>query len=154
MASLIHKFLTTPASETPASEVQKILPPDAPASRPELAADPVPGFSATPVPVVAVETPTAPVKRGRGRPKAAPTADVERLVLTADAPAPEPVFKVLELTIGHTATINMGNYQSAKVEVTMRASVTGDLETARAELTEQVRGALAKEVEVYQKEKK
>lgn len=192
MASLISKFLTTPsisaATPTPApSPVVGVLPPDAPPSRPELAADPVPGFSepVRPPPISAeakaerVPPPpetlvgalqdrvhpasgplvsSRPVKP-RGRPKvtkavSAAADEVERLVVTALQPAPEPAVKVLELTIGHTATINMGNYQSAKVEVTMRASVNGDVETARKELTLSVQSALAREVEIYQKEKK
>ena len=154
-----------------------MVPPDAPESKPELAAKPVEGFSPVPAPkrLMHVEpeaqapaaSPPAPVaveseptvKRGPGRPKGAKNKPKDELagqwVVPAGVPTPVNVAPrpLTYKTIRHTeaVTINLGNYNSARVEVTIEADVGDtDLDEAFAQVKHQVQKQLEMEGEKYE----
>lgn len=174
-----------------------VLPPDAPASKPELAAKPVEGFSAIPPPkerkvnfiddpapeeqpdmtpeevaraqetdaavaadkakaptarevMVAANAamepgePSAPAKRGPGRPKGSPNKPKPSEVAQHGSVS----FKTI--SVSHGATINLGNYNSARVEVTIGAEISGDPDAAYRIVSEAVQRALDAEAARYE----
>jgi CRISPR/Cas system-associated exonuclease Cas4 (RecB family) len=199
------KSVEAPVAETPAP----VLPPDAPESKPELAAKPVEGFErrkmnivdvvpepevtapAAPEPVVAAPAPEptppppapvavadAPKRRGRppknsvahktelpGPVVAAPiastvtaasissTATSQHLAAVAvEAKASRPAVVVRKVTLTHGLTINMGNFNSARVDVTLEGDVGDDLQAAFELLSKQVKEKLVAETEEYLKQ--
>jgi hypothetical protein len=167
---------TTPTASEPSAE--PVLPPDAPASVPALAADPVPGFSpaveapAAPPPPAPVAPSPAPVpaKRGPGRPRklkiedapsvpppapAPPTPAVAAAYAPAPtskpAPAPSPVFfSIKRVTLSHGLTLNMGNFNSARVDLSMDAEVDRDESAVLDALSQKIRERLNQELSLYQ----
>lgn len=138
-----------------------VVPPDAPASKPELAAVPVPlsppvpetpPQAAAPAPEaplkVEANATTTPAKRGPGRPRKAVSGEEAPALKAPEAPiilGGKPP-SVSRRSIRHSLTINLGNYESAKVEVEAE-SETMTLEA----LAEQVREDLLKEIAPYKK---
>lgn len=138
-----------------------VVPPDAPASKPELAAVPVPlsppvpetpPQAAAPAPEaplkVEANATTTPAKRGPGRPRKAVSGEEAPALKAPEAPiilGGKPP-SVSRRSIRHSLTINLGNYESAKVEVEAE-SETMTLEA----LAEQVRDDLLKEIAPYKK---
>jgi hypothetical protein len=150
------------ALTAPAAPLLSPLPVDAPPSKPELAADPLPSAPVAP-PAVAE---AAPAKRGPGRPKKSmQIQDVPTLAepVATSGPAPSsgagpsaPVpsttsFEVRRLAISQGLTINIGNFESARVDVTLEAVGNEDVETMRSKLTKLAREALKAEAEPYMK---
>lgn len=137
----------TPAPPPPAP-VAAVLPPDAPASKPELASAKPPEAPA------AVEAPPPAPKRGPGRPPGSPNKPkVGTLLEAAPAAAAAPTMTVTEITLSHGMTINLGKFNSARVDVTLKASLSGgmDEKAAREQLHAKVIEALDKEAEEYLK---
>jgi hypothetical protein len=118
-----------------------VLPPDAPASKPELA-------SAKPEAPAEEAPPPAP-KRGPGRPPGSPNKPKVGTLLDAAPPS----MVITEITLSHGMTINLGKFNSARVDVTLKASLSGgmDEKTAREQLHAKVIEALDKEAEEYLK---
>lgn len=156
MASLLERMnalRAAPAAPAPAptpapppAPVAAVLPPDAPASKPELA-------SAKPE-APAVEAPPPAPKRGPGRPPGSPNKPkVGTLLEAAPAPTTVPTMTVTEITLSHGMTINLGKFNSARVDVTLKASLSGgmDEKAAREQLHAKVIEALDKEAEEYLK---
>jgi hypothetical protein len=178
------KSVESPDDVTPAP----VLPPDAPASKPELAAMPVEGAPerrklnvvdvpspeatapAAPEPVVVAPAPepTPPPppaveapKRGRppGAKNKSKPAEVPASVVTATTQTPGPVqyvssapsLTVRKVTITHGMTVNLGNFNSARVDISMEGEVSGDLEAAFAELSKKVKEKLIAETEEHLK---
>lgn len=147
MPSLLDRFAVDPAS---------VLAPDAPKSDPKLAADPVPGFTSlkvggegaginAPVPV----TPPAPELKLEPALPDTPPKKTRKTKIKDESKTPDIVttvatVEVKRIVIRHGATLNMGNYQSAKVEVEMEAEGCD-----REALSLKVREALAAECAVY-----
>lgn len=156
MASLLERMnalRAAPAAPAPAptpapppAPVAAVLPPDAPASKPELA-------SAKPE-APAVEAPPPAPKRGPGRPPGSPNKPkVGTLLEAAPAPTTVPSMVITEITLSHGMTINLGKFNSARVDVTLKASLSGgmDEKAAREQLHAKVIEALDKEAEEYLK---
>lgn len=156
MASLLERMnalRAAPAAPAPAptpapppAPVAAVLPPDAPTSKPELA-------SAKPE-APAVEAPPPAPKRGPGRPPGSPNKPkVGTLLEAAPAPTTVPTMTVTEITLSHGMTINLGKFNSARVDVTLKASLSGgmDEKAAREQLHAKVIEALDKEAEEYLK---
>lgn len=163
--SLAAKFVD---NSTP--EPQQVLPPDAPASKPELAAKPVDGFkilesgipNETPKPeeakvqVANHDTPAdAPKKRGRPKKPEQQLINEQEVAAAKATPMPEETapLRIREIELTHGATVNMGNYQSARVEVKMCGTIEGSatLTQAREALSAAVRKALSAELQTYAK---
>lgn len=90
-------------------------------------------------------------KRGPGRPPGIPNKPkVEApaaLVAKVEAPKPQPV-RLTRVTVRHGVTLNMGNYQSVRVEVELEA--TGDItEAVRADIGAKAKRALEDECKAY-----
>ena len=138
-----------------------ILPPDAPASKPELAAKPVENFSPVPPPKstptsepspsadLAAEAPKptpAPEpekKRGPGRPPGSKNK------ATIAAPTMEVQFESVSVNYG--LTLNLGNFSSCRFDVTMGARGS-DPEATYAAVMERVRAKVSEEIEKIQAE--
>lgn len=176
MASLLERMnalRAAPAAPAPAptpapppAPVAAVLPPDAPASKPELASArpaPAPTTQKQAEAVIAsveqgiadtlAQTPAAP-KRGPGRPPGSPNKPkVGTLLEAAPAPTTVPTMTVTEITLSHGMTINLGKFNSARVDVTLKASLSGgmDEKAAREQLHAKVIEALDKEAEEYLK---
>ncbi len=139
-----------------------VLPPDAPKSKPELAALPVEGFSPIPAPqapreMSAPPVPTPPVVEApkRGRPK--------KLQVDTEAPTPPmaaPVavvaadFEVTEVTVMVGATVkSIPNdpkcFEFIKVDVSLKAQVKkgANITSVRARLAEMAHEGLVQEIE-------
>jgi CRISPR/Cas system-associated exonuclease Cas4 (RecB family) len=137
----------TPAPP-PAPVASPVVPPDAPASKPELASAKPPEAPAV------VEAPPPAPKRGPGRPPGSPNKPkVGTLLEAAPAAAAVPSMTVTEITLSHGMTINLGKFNSARVDVTLKASLSGgmDEKAAREQLHARVIEALDKEAEEYLK---
>lgn len=130
--------------------VNGIIPPDAAKSDPALAADPVDGFTsaitapeprtlvlAPPPPVEApiAEQVEAPAPKKRGRPKKEATPGV--------------VFKSVTITKG--CTINVGNFNSVRFDVSMTAE-GADVDATYAEVLAEVERRLDEEASKFQAE--
>jgi hypothetical protein len=152
MASLLNRFKnadSTPASDTApeakptAPEVFSVLPPDAPASSPELAAKPVPGF----------EAPAVQEKRPRGRPPGAKNKAVFSEVPPAlsETPAvttsPKVTVEYNQVTIAWGCTVPTEQFANQRLDVTLSAKFTGDVDEAIADVSKRVRKALVAELE-------
>lgn len=122
--SIFNKY-SKPAPQQAA--IPEILPPDAPKSDPALAAEPLP--------VAETATP-APKKRGR------PLGSGKKF---SDAPAEGVVFE--SVTVSYGVTVNLGDYSSARVDVSMSAR-SADVEAAYAEVLEKVKTKVTEEVAV------
>lgn len=131
---------------------------------PSAAAAPAGAPPATPGEVtqgVVGAAPSTETKPKRGRPRKVITdvaegetveAAVEREAKGESAPVvAQQTHRVVarKINLRHELTINLGNYQNAKVGVEVEAEIEGDLETARALLSAQVKDALAKEAAQY-----
>lgn len=176
--SFLSKFKKQ--NEVVVVEPAPVLPPDAPASQPALAAKPVEGFTPVPAPRkmnivdVPVEAPASPpppapvatpadapaAKRGPGRPPGAKNKPKEEAREVADRQVAAAVrgfvaevngapLTVKTVTLTHGLTLNLGNYNSARVDVAMSAEVAGDLSAAFAQLSDLVREKLSEEMEGY-----
>lgn len=94
----------------------------------------------------------------RGRPKKMKFEDVPADAPAVAAPievdkrgAPAPVFyTVKKVTLSHGLTLNMGNFNSARVDVSMEAEVGEDVSTVLDALSMQIRARLNQELEPYQ----
>lgn len=189
---------TVPVSQVQASAATPmpkaepaVLPPDAPASNPALAAKPIDGFSPVPAPrrmqivdvppaspppaptpVIEQDAPVAaPVKRGPGRPPGSKNKPKHEVVVApAPSPAPAPTdnlamankafeavrsetpvvsekFAFETVTVNYGATINTGNYNSVRFDVTMSARFSGDPEAAYQRVLQAVMEKVGAEVE-------
>jgi hypothetical protein len=78
---------------------------------------------------------------------------VGTLLEAAPAAAAVPSMTVTEITLSHGMTINLGKFNSARVDVTLKASLSGgmDEKAAREQLHARVIEALDKEAEEYLK---
>lgn len=142
----------TPAPPPPvavAAPAAPVLPPDAPASKPELA-------SKAPEAPAAVEAPPPAPKRGPGRPPGSPNKPKTAEVVSVPSAPVAPSMTVIEVTLSHGMTINLGDYNSARVDVTMRAALSGgmDEKAAREALHAKVIEALDAEASEYLKHAK
>ncbi len=174
MASLFDAF-AAPATKYP-EPVVSALPPDAPASNPALAADEpkvaLPKLviddsknptgdavaPATPLPTpepATVVPPEGTPKKGRkpgskNKPHATDEeiAQMKSVAVVPSVPSLGPVT-VNRIMIRHGVKIGKPNYSSATIEVEMEGTVNGSLEAAKEALSLQVRGAMRKELEVY-----
>lgn len=94
----------------------------------------------------------------RGRPRKMKFEDVPADAPAVAAPievdkrgAPAPVFySVKKVTLSHGLTLNMGNFNSARVDVSMEAEVGEDVSTVLDALSMQIRARLNQELEPYQ----
>ena len=104
----------------------------------------------------------APAKRGPGRPRKnavivdqEPGESVEQAIqrhVSGEPPAKAESsyrMKPTTMTIRHGVKINLGNYQSAEVVVEVGAEFDGNLDQARADLSQRVQAALKAEAETY-----
>ncbi len=181
MGSLFASFGVTPAAPAPAAPSAAVveghaavLPPDAPASDPALAALP-PGSKKAAAPTTVTPTlpaPTpAPEPAKRGRPLGSknrspqPPLDI-RPPDAAEAPEPKvevkevkppargeavAPFKVTHISLRHGARVSLGknSFSSVECELEMTAEVFGDPTAAREALSAFVKAGMAKELEVY-----
>lgn len=102
--------------------------------------------------VAAVEAPPPEPKRGPGRPPGSRNKPklADLVPSPASNPAAQPSVTVTRVALRHSLTVNLGNYQSAKVEVELDASVSDmDATLAVEELGKQVKAALNAEVRPY-----
>lgn len=109
------------------ASIPEILPPDAPKSDPALAAEPLP--------VAETATP-APKKRGR------PLGSGKKF---SEAASSDVVFE--SVTVSYGVTVNLGDYSSARVDVSMSARST-DSEAAYSEVLAKVKQKVTEEVAV------
>lgn len=120
--SIFNKY-SKPAPQQAA--IPEILPPDAPKSDPALAAEPLP----------VTETP-APKKRGR------PLGSGKKF---SEAASSDVVFETV--TVSYGVTVNLGDYSSARVDVSMTARST-DSEAAYSEVLAKVKQKVTEEVAI------
>lgn len=161
--SLFDKFRA--AAKPVEAVLPAVLPPDAPQSKPELAADtlgqsqatqettPPPPVTSAPVSEAAHLNVPAPVpqKRGPGRPRktvSEPTATVAHVQPEMQTREVVSVVKnqITSTTLRHSLTINLGNYESAKVEV--ERTIEGD---DLKKLSAMVQEDLKTEIEPYRR---
>jgi len=169
-SDLMAKFRTavTPAAPVPSPIPEstqanvvtyaKVLPPDAPASDPAINAKPVEGFTDprktapgrvrmpivdAPAPAPQVEAAPVEEKRKRGRPTKEETQ--------ARAESKQPAARVHKITVTHGLTLNLGNFNSARVDISLESEAGGDYEATYAELTKEVKLKLATAIDEYQK---
>lgn len=115
------------AREQVTTKPEPILPPDAPASKPEIAAKPVEG---------------APTPRGK---KAKTGGDV------ADSKPNETTLKVSKVKVTHGITLNLGNFESARIDVGLEAeSIEGNFQDTLKFLEEQCKGEVNRQSKVYE----
>jgi hypothetical protein len=162
VSSLLDRFKTPAPTPAPA-DTYEVLPPDAPKSDPALAADPVEGWSPVPPPRIetlaaqatqanaAIDEAVADSKRKRRRKM---PEIVDESTAGASQPKTDPAAKAVNVSlhrmvIRHGGTFNLGNYQSAKVEVEFEASVSGDPQEAREVLSALVRKAFEAEAKSF-----
>lgn len=160
---------------------QAVLPPDAPKSEPEKAADPVEGFSPVPpprkmkiedvpppAPSPAPEAPSAPAaepapeapKRGRGRPpgsknkakEEAPPQPKDTIITYTPSKIEGFVIKSITITKGYT--VNVGAFNSVRFDVSMTAEGADCYDALKAEVDAALEAEVAKyQAEVDQKNK-
>lgn len=123
--SIFNKY-SKPAPQQAA--IPEILPPDAPKSDPALAAEP--SF------VLEEASPRVLKKRGR------PLGSGKKF---SDAPAEGVVFE--SVTVSYGVTVNLGDYSSARVDVSMTARST-DSEAAYSEVLAKVKQKVTEEVAI------
>lgn len=170
MASLLSRLTSSPevkpAATAPATVTEalmSVLPPDAPKPDPALAADPVPGFSVD-------ATPTAPVTEApkkRGRPAGAKNrpqiidipgpiaaSPVEAPTIASEIVVPEkkaaPSVEYSSVTVAFGATIPTAQFANQRLDVTLTARFTGDVDAATAEVSAKVKALVIKELEKIQ----
>lgn len=133
--SIFNKY-SKPAPQQAA--VPEILPPDAPASDPQLASDPPPSVATPAAPA------EAPKKRGR------PLGSGKKF---SDTPSPDVVFE--SVTVNYGVTVNLGNHNFTKIDVGMTAR-SSDSEAAYAEVLTKVKQKVVEELAIIEglKEKK
>lgn len=167
MASLLSRLTSSPAAEVkPAATVTEalmsVLPPDAPKPDPALAADPVPGFSVDATPTAPV--PEAPKKRGRPAkvrpqiidiPGPIAASPVEAPVFgevnkSIDALKPKMEVEYSSVTVAFGATIPTAQFANQRLDVTLTARFTGDVDAATAEVSAKVKALVIKELEKIQ----
>ncbi len=126
----------------PAEAAPSILPADAPASDPALAALPVEGFSTEAEAAPTVPAPEAPSRRGRpkGSKNAAP-AKSEPVAI------PDLEFTTVTITLG--ATVPTVAYGNQRFDVSLTAKFSGSVEAATEEVSKKTRELLLKEVERF-----
>lgn len=158
---------------------QQVLPPDAPKSDPKINAAHVPGFQdprlmkGTEEAQVVEPTITAPSNRAVAGLVEAPPPKMGTTYLEPKAETPaEPVkakrtytkkavaggtstvpvegHRISKVTISHGLTLNLGKFNSARVDVGLEAEVNGDFDSAFEALTEQVRMKLLVEIDKYE----
>lgn len=117
--------------------IPQILPPDAPASDPQLASDPPPSASNSP-PSAPSSPPSAEAPKKRGRPLGSGKK-------FSDTPNSDVVFEAV--TVSYGVTVNLGDYSSARVDVSMTAR-SADSEAAYAEVLTKVKQKVTEEVAV------
>ena len=164
MASLLSRFASASTSST---EPAPVLPPDAPASDSTRAAQPVVGFSAEIEATPTAPSPEAPKKRGRPagartRPKIldlsggddisqSPVASPPPAVVLS-APLPPAVATVATVeyqmvTIAYGATIPTQQFANQRLDITLSARFSGDVDAAAAEVSTKVRTLVVRELE-------
>ena len=169
MASLLNRFKNvdaTPVSDTmpdvkpTAPENFSVLPPDAPKSDPALAAKPVPGFEAPALGklTAASEMPGSVLvspepKRSRGRPPGAKNkavfSEVPPTLSGTQAPTTSPKVTVEynQVTIAWGCTVPTEQFANQRLDVTLSAKFTGDVDEAIADVSKRVRKALVAQLE-------
>lgn len=141
--SLLNRFKTAEVkTEAPAMSV---LPPDAPESKPELAALPVPGFQVEAAAPILPDPPTEAPKRGRGRPRKELNVP-EATKATREAVA-VPDIKYKQVTISHGATVPTVQFGGQRIDIGLVAEIDGDIDAATAEVSRKVRELLLAELE-------
>lgn len=193
MASLLSRLTSSATPEVKAAveatiapdsvteALMSVLPPDAPAPNPALAADPVPGFplyDPTTQVVPALEAlnrleaakfaatesttttpaPEAPKKRGRppGKrmqiidvpsPVAASPVEVVEVKKSSEEPKPKMDVEYSQVTVAFGATIPTAQFANQRLDVTLTARFTGDVDAATAEVSAKVKALVIKELE-------
>lgn len=154
MASLLERLK---AQSTPAPVVA-VTPSDAPPPAPVVVDTPPPPPPPPPAPVAPPPAaPAAPAeeavvpaapKRGPGRPPGAPNKP--KVAAPVAVTVPEGDMAIVEVTMTVGATVNLGNYQSARVDLSAKAVLNKmDLTTAREALDKQLTAELEKALEKY-----
>lgn len=132
--SIFNKYNKAASQQT---AIPQILPPDAPASDPQLASDPLPSASSSPSSASSSPPPTeAPKKRGR------PLGSGKKF---SEAASSDVVFE--SVTVSYGVTINLGDYSSARIDVSMSARST-DSEAAYSEVLAKVKQKVTEEVAI------
>lgn len=133
--SIFNKYSKAASQQT---AIPQILPPDAPASDPQLASDPPPSVATPAAPA------EAPKKRGR------PLGSGKKF---SDTPSPDVVFE--SVTVNYGVTVNLGNHNFTKIDVGMTAR-SSDSEAAYAEVLTKVKQKVVEELAIIEglKEKK
>lgn len=149
MLSLFGK--TSPAPESKPSPAP-VLPPDAPPRKmPMVEAKPPDPEPTAPPPTVEAEAAPAPElvppPRKRGRPPGAKNKPKDEIIVMTEPVAPAAV-KITKVSVSHGLTVNLGKFNSARVDVTLEAE--GGPE-ALAELHAKAKAEVAKQVEEYLK---
>lgn len=174
MASLMAKFKAESPGGVTEAVVEKptgTLPPDAPKSDPAKAAEPMPAadkpFNPIPEPLKPGLEPrdintgnvvTDPALRAiAGVPAAAEAPEKKkkpgRRPKIQDEEPKATGLVVKSVTVRHGLTLNMGNYQSARIEVEMSADIAGSSVDARVALGKQVYEAAMQEATKYEPKK-
>lgn len=156
MLSLFNKPSAAPESKPSPAPV---LPPDAPPRKMSMveAKPPDPEPTAPPPPVEAEAAPAlelVPPPRKRGRPPGAKNKPKDEIIVKTPDPhesAPWPItpaVKITKVSVSHGLTVNLGKFNSARVDVTLEAEGG---EESLVELHAKAKAEVAKQVEEYLK---